>query len=84
MVLARNDDDLLIADLIHQAMLVSDAARPQPFEVAFERFRFANSAKGVWAVSMIRRRNRSNNFFIDGSPIVVLLEGRLVKGNDPH
>ena len=49
-----------------------------------ERFRFANAAE--WRLGGFRDgTTQSLEYFpIDRSPIVVLLEGRLVKGNDSH
>lgn len=83
-VLARNDDELFVGRSVHEAMFVSDAARPLAFELVLEGFGFADAVEGRLRGFDKQAANALEQFLVRLRPFVVGVESRLVKRDEPH
>ena len=84
MVFARNDDELFVGGFLNEAMFVRDAARPVAFKFVLERFGFADAVEGRLRGFDNQASNALEQFLVRLSPFVVVVESRLVKGDEPH
>jgi len=79
MVAAREDADLILEYLVHEAMLVVDAARPAACQFVLERLGLADAGKGVTLHGLNEPDDALGHLAVFLDPPGEVLEPRLVK-----